>query len=37
MQMQFVKVFLGPSGWGVNSIQIICCVYVYGVHVWPVV
>jgi len=33
--MQFVKVFLGP-GWGVNSIQIICCVYLYGVHVWPV-
>jgi len=34
--MQFVKIFLGPSGWGVNSIQIICCVYLYGVHVLDV-
>jgi hypothetical protein len=31
--MQFVKVFVGPSGWGVNGIQIISCVYLCGVHV----
>jgi len=28
--MYFVKAFLGPSGWSVNSIQIICCVLVWG-------
>jgi hypothetical protein len=32
--MQFVKVFLGLSGWFVNSLQITC---LSGVHVWPVV
>ena len=35
--MQFVKVFLSPSCWGVNSIQIVCYIYLYGVHVRPVV
>jgi len=37
VQMQFVKVFLGPSVWGVTVYKIICCVYLYGVHVQPVV
>jgi hypothetical protein len=35
--MQFVKVFVDPYGWGCNSIQIICFVYLYGVHVRPIV
>jgi len=37
VQMQFVEVFVGPSGWGVTVYKLYALYTCMGVHVQPVV